>query len=77
MTMYTPDDIRNIQFTKSMGGYKTAEVDPFIDKCADTVEALLREKAELTKKLEVLADKLVEYRNDEDNIRINLRSWEE
>ena len=64
MTMYTPDDIRNIQFTKSMGGYKTAEVDPFIDKCADTVEALLREKAELTKKLEVLADKLVEYRND-------------
>ena len=74
MTMYTPDDIRNIQFTKSMGGYKTAEVDPFIDKCADTVEALLREKAELTKKLEVLADKLVEYRNDEDNIRTALLS---
>lgn len=56
------------------GGYKTAEVDPFIDKCADTVEALLREKAELTKKLEVLADKLVEYRNDEDNIRTALLS---
>ena len=57
--MYTPEEIRNIEFTKTLGGYKTAEVDPFIDNCADTVEALMREKDELTKKLEVLADKLV------------------
>ncbi len=72
--MYTPEEIRNIEFTKTLGGYKTAEVDPFIDKCADTVEALLREKDELTKKLEVLADKLVEYRNEEDSIRTALLS---
>ena len=60
--MLTPDDIRNIAFTKTMGGYKTAEVDTFIDQCADTVTALIKEKNELSKKLEVLADKLVEYR---------------
>lgn len=72
--MYTPDDIRNITFTKSMGGYKTNEVDIFIDQCADTVQMLMNDKAELEKKLEVLADKLVEYRNEEDSIRTALLS---
>ena len=72
--MLTPDDIRNITFTKTMGGYKTVEVDTFIDQCADTVAALENEKAELSKKLEVLADKLVEYRNEEDSIRTALLS---
>ena len=83
--MLTPNDIRNVVFTKGMGGYKTSEVDVFIDECADTVEALIkektaavealnREKQDLQKKLEVLADKLVEYRNDEDSIRTALLS---
>lgn len=72
--MYTPQEIRSIEFTKSLGGYKTSEVDEFIDRCADTVEALLNEKNELSKKLQVLADKLVEYRNDEDSIRTALLS---
>ena len=72
--MLTPEEIRNIAFTKGMGGYKTNEVDLFIDQCADTVETLLSEKAELNKKLEILADKLVEYRNDEDSIRTALLS---
>lgn len=72
--MYTPDEIRNVEFTKSLGGYKTSEVDDFIDRCADTVETLIKEKTELSKKLEVLADKLVEYRNDEDSIRTALLS---
>ena len=72
--MLTPEEIRNITFTKGIGGYKTSEVDLFIDQCADTVEALLTEKAELGKKLEILADKLVEYRNDEDSIRTALLS---
>ena len=72
--MYTPQEIRSIEFTQSLGGYKTSEVDEFIDRCADTVEALLNEKNELSKKLQVLADKLVEYRNDEDSIRTALLS---
>lgn len=72
MRMFTAEEIRNIAFTKTMGGYKTSEVDDFIDQCADTVEALTREKAEQAKKMQVLADKLVEYRNDEDNIRTAL-----
>ncbi len=72
--MYTASDIRNVQFTKNMGGYKIAEVEAFVEACADTVEALTAEKEELTKKLGILADKLVEYRRDEDNIRSALLS---
>lgn len=72
--MLTPEQIRTVEFTKSLGGYKTSEVDVFIDQCADTVTMLLAEKADLNKKLEVLADKLVEYRNDEDSIRTALLS---
>ena len=72
--MYTANDIRNVTFTKSLGGYKTAEVDDFIDMCADTVEELTKSKDEMKKKMELLAEKIVEYRNDEDNIRTALLS---
>ena len=72
--MYTATDIRNVEFTKNMGGYKTAEVDAFVDTCAETVQALTTEKEELNKKLGILADKLVEYRRDEDSIRSALLS---
>lgn len=70
--MYTLEEIRNITFTKTLGGYKTAEVDDFIDTCADTVEALVAENEDLKKKMEVLANKVLEYRNEEDSIRTAL-----
>lgn len=72
--MLTANDIQNVQFSKSVSGYKPAEVDEFIDRCAQTVSALTLTKNDLEKKLEVLADKLIEYRNDEDNIRTALMS---
>ena len=72
--MYTAEDIRNITFTKSLGGYKTGEVDDFIDICADTVEELTKTNADLKKRMELLANKVVEYRNDEDSIRTALLS---
>lgn len=72
--MYTAAEIRNVEFTKNMGGYKAAEVEAFLDACADTVENLTAEKEELNKKLAILADKLVEYRRDEDSIRSALLS---
>lgn len=72
--MYTVEEIKNITFTKTLGGYKTGEVDDFIDVCADTVEALTKQNEDLKKKMEVLANKIVEYRNDEDSIRTALLS---
>ncbi|MBO5796796.1 MAG: DivIVA domain-containing protein [Clostridia bacterium] len=67
--MLTVDQINNVTFSKARGGYSTVEVDDFIDKCADTVAGLIEERNTSNKKLEVLADKLVEYRNEEDSIR--------
>ncbi len=72
--MYTVEEIRNITFTKALGGYKTTEVDDFIDTCADTVEALVAENEDLKKKMEVLATKVREYRDEEDSIRTALLS---
>lgn len=69
MPMLTLDQIKNVTFTRTMGGYKMSEVDDFLDQCADTVDSLIKERNASNKKLEVLADKLMEYRNDEDSIR--------
>ena len=77
--MLTVEDISNVEFTKTLGGYKTSEVDNFLDQCADTVSALNKEITALNKKLEVLADKVVEYREkldayqkEEDSIKTAL-----
>ncbi|MBQ8752850.1 MAG: DivIVA domain-containing protein [Clostridia bacterium] len=73
MELLTANQIRTITFTPGRG-YKDGEVDDLIDRCADTVEALQAKVDELNKKMEVLADKLVEYRNEEDSIRAALLS---
>ncbi len=72
--MLTVKDIQEVRFTKTMGGYKTAEVDAFLDQCADTVEALLAQNEENTNKMQVLAETIVDYRNQEDSIRTALIS---
>ena len=66
--MLTPDQIRNVEFNRGRG-YRAEDVDEFIDNCVETVEALLRDKEELSQKMQVLAEKVVEYRNEEDSIR--------
>lgn len=72
--MLTAKDIQEIQFTKTMGGYKTAEVDEFLDECVATVEALYQQNEENNNKMQVLAETIMEYRNQEDSIRAALIS---
>ena len=72
--MITANDIREVKFTRSMGGYKTAEVDEFLDRCADAVEELTKENDENTRKMQVLAETIMDYRNQEDSIRSALIS---
>ena len=67
--MLTVKDIQEVQFTKKMGGYNTAEVDEFLDKCAETVEALTAQAAENAQKMQVLAETVLQYREQEDTIR--------
>ena len=72
--MLSAQDIRDVGFNKAKKGYDSAEVDEFLDRCMEAVETLQKEKEELNQKLQVLADKLVEYRNDEDSVRTALLS---
>lgn len=72
--MVTAQNIRDVRFTKTMGGYKAAEVDAFLDQCAETVEILNQDIEENTRKMQVLAETIVDYRNQEDSIRTALMS---
>lgn len=63
-------EILSRQFTKvRIGGYKFEEVDDFLKEVSDEYAALQKEKNELERKLEVLADKIREYREDEDALK--------
>lgn len=68
--MLTLNEIRNVNFRKAnFGGYRAEDVEAFIDEVQLSYDALLRENAELVKKLEVLAARLAEYQQEEDSIR--------
>lgn len=70
--LLTVQDIQNVQFTKPLGGYKANEVDDFLDRCAETVDALTRINAENEHKMQVLGQSIMEYREQEDSIRLAL-----
>ena len=62
-------EIEEVLFTKNLGGYKTSEVDAFLDQCADTVKELVAQNEENANKMQVLAETIMDYRNQEDSIR--------
>ena len=87
--MLTLNDIINVSFRKSsFSGYRPEDVDNFIDQVRDSYdtlikksveqkeknEALAEENAQLTKKLEILANKIEEYRSEEEEIKSALVS---
>lgn len=67
--MHTLNEIKNKKFDKSAFGYKVEDVENFLNEVIDYVSALENEKAETEKKLVVLANKIEEYRNEEDSLR--------
>ncbi|MBS4786252.1 MAG: DivIVA domain-containing protein [Clostridiales bacterium] len=70
----TSKDIASKKFEKAkgFGGYKIDDVEDFMDRVAEYVERLEAEKRDMNDKLAVLADKLEEYRADEDSLRTAL-----
>ncbi len=73
--MLTIDEIKNIAFRKSgMGGYRPDDVDEFIDDVIATFEQMKAEKADLLRKMEILASKIEQYRTDEETVRNALLS---
>ena len=82
--MLTLNDIINVSFRKSrLSGYNTEDVDNFIDQVKESYDELMKknielkeemekqnaEKEQLLKKLEVLAGKIEDYRQEEDEIK--------
>lgn len=53
----------------TFNGYKIEDVEEFKKEVSDEFAQLQKEKAELERKLEVLADKIREYRDDEDALK--------
>lgn len=72
--MLTAEQIREITFSSGFNGYKAGEVDAFLDSCAETVASLTESNEEMKRKMKILADKLVEYRNEESSIHAALMS---
>ncbi|MCD8005617.1 MAG: DivIVA domain-containing protein [Oscillospiraceae bacterium] len=62
-------DIAQKKFAKSTVGYKPEEVDEYLKDVAIALANAVKEKEECEAKIEVLAKKVTEYRNDEDAIR--------
>lgn len=67
--MLTPNDIANRRFEKSAFGYKPEEVDEFLAEIMNSYNEMYREKNDAEEKLVVLAEKLEEYRANEDSLK--------
>ena len=68
--MISPSEIAHKQFERIRGkGYRPEEVELFLSQVAGELDSLLSEKKDLEQKLIVLADKLEEYKQDEDSLR--------
>lgn len=71
--MLTPAQVKNHRFELSgRGHYRADEVDEFFEEVYDSYSQMFKENGDLVRKIGLLADKVEEYRNDEDNIRAAL-----
>ena len=69
--MLTPQDVRSVQFEKNLRGYRTEDVDRFLDKVeqqlgqdAEQMEALRKQVADLTAENETLRRNMQSYEAD-------------
>ncbi len=73
--MLTVNDIKNAKFRRNnIGGYKTEDVDSFLDQIQVSYEKLQNENLDLTQKIKILADRISQYRKDEDSVKSALVS---
>ena len=70
--MLTAKQVRESTFSRSARGYRVDEIDEYLENVADTIENLTEQNNTLIKKMEILASKVQEYREEEDSIRAAL-----
>lgn len=68
--MMTPAELRQYEF-KSAGrnAYKSDDVDSFFAEVAISYEKMYRENAEMTKRMSLIADRLEQYKKEENDIK--------
>lgn len=67
--MLAPHELKNKEFTKSLRGYSTVEVDEHIDFIIEKYSELYRENDELEKKLRLTEAQLDAMKDEEESIR--------
>lgn len=67
--MLSSNDIRNIKFSKSVGGYKQEEVDILLDKVESDYEQYERTVREFSDKVDALNAEIAEYKNSQNSIQ--------
>lgn len=69
--MITPNQIKEKQqlLDTATHGYDIDKTNTFINEIADSYTAIYAENKELQRKMEILANKIVEYREEEDSIK--------
>ncbi len=67
--MISASDIRDKRFEKAAFGYKQEEIDDFLSVLAEEFEIIDAERDDLHSKIQILADKVREYRQDEDALK--------
>lgn len=71
--MLRPEQIRIHRFMlTNKGTYKAEDVDTYMSEVLASYEQMFRENGELVRKISLLAERVEEYRKDEDNIRAAL-----
>ena len=70
--MFNANEIRQITFEKVVRGYRPEDVESFMDKIADEFEALAKEKQEIEGQLYILAERIEQYKTEEESIKTTL-----
>ena len=66
--MIASDDVRRVAFDRAMRGYRCEDVDDYLRQVADSIDSLAAENDDLQKKLVILAQRIDQYRADEDTL---------
>lgn len=72
--MFSANEIRNITFEKVVRGYRPEDVESFMEKIAGEFEALAAEKQEIEGQLYILAERIEQYKTEEESIKATLIS---
>ena len=66
---YTPNDLQNLTFKKTIMGYNEDEVNEVLDKIIEDYNAYIRENLEIKDKLAVLNEGLQHYKTIEESLQ--------